>query len=98
MEDTKLYYKATNIDVRVGDKILYKSWWLFNKQATVVYVPGQSKIHQNIGDDQWVIELNDSKELITMGYFPEMGEVISEKIIFVSRGVTDSIQEHEEIN
>jgi hypothetical protein len=98
MEDNKLYYKSTNIDVRVGDKILYKSWWLFNKQATVVYVPGQSKIHPNIGDDQLVIELNDSKELIVMGYFPEIGEVISEKIIFLSRGVIDGIQEYEEIN
>jgi len=97
MEDDKLYYNGTDIDVRLGDKVTYKEWGIFSKSATVVYIPGQSQIHKNIGDDQWVIELNDSNELIIMGYFPQYDPYTSKKITFISRGKTDSIQENEEI-
>ena len=98
MKENKLYYNGTDIDVRLGDKVIYKEWGLFNKPATVVYVPGQSKIHKNIGDDQWVIELNNSKELVTMAFFPHYDPYTFKKIKFISRGIADSIQEDEEIN
>jgi len=50
MKDDKLYYYGTDIDIKLGDKIIYKEWGLFNKPATVVYVLGQSKIHINKWD------------------------------------------------
>lgn len=85
MNKNKLYYKDTNVDVRLGDKVLYKEWGLFKKPATVVYVPGQSKIQKHIGDDQWAIELNESKDLITMAFFPHYDNCAHKNIIFVSR-------------
>jgi len=98
MESNKLYYYGTDIDVQLGDKIIYKEWGLFNKPATVVYVPGQSKVHNSIGDDQWAIELDNSKDLIVMPFFPHYDPYTLKKIKFISRGSTDGIQENEEIN
>jgi len=98
LKNNKLYYYGTNIDVRLGDKVMYKEWGLFNKEATVVYLPGQSEIHKNIGDDQWAIELNDSKELIIMPFFPHYDPYTLKKIKFIARGTTDSVHENEVIN
>ena len=98
MKDDKLYYYGTDIDVRLGDRVIYKAWGIFSKPGIVVYVPGQSKIHKTIGDDQWVIELNDTKNLATMGFFPHYDMYTFKIIKFISRGITDSIQEDEEIN
>ena len=99
MINKKLYYNGTDIDVRLGDKILYKVWYFVNKPATVVYVPAQSKSDWlDIGDDQWAIKIDDEDdEYLVMGYFPDIGEIMPKKITFVSRGeVSKEIKKMEE--
>lgn len=82
-----LFYHGTDVEIKLGDKILYSK--LFRKvKGVVVYVPGQSKLNKNMeyeGEKTWAIQLDDEKgDIRTMVYAPPVG-VVPKKIKFLNR-------------
>jgi hypothetical protein len=92
--ETKLLYYGTNIDVRLGDRILWKRLFGRHVEGTVVYIPGISPRHPDLereGIRQWAVELDDGR-IFLMLYWPEdkKGQPRS-NIKFKSRGNSKSL-------
>jgi hypothetical protein len=88
-----LYYHGTNVEIRLGDKILWCT--LFRKRpGCVVYVPGQSLVNPSLESDgfvNWAIQLDSQPhDIITMLYWPDGGEVVPKKAKFLERGEPSS--------
>ncbi len=98
MKNKKLYYHGTDIDMKLGDKITYKSWWFFEKLATVVYVPFQSKPNKAFGDDTWVLEFDNTKEFLQTAFFPSYDKYTFKNIKFIKRGSELGIQADDEFH
>ena len=101
-DNDQLYYRGTDIPIRLGDRIQYSGF--FRKRlGSVVYVPGQSPLNKSMeyGDVKlWAIQLDgQDNDVRTMGYFPP-DEVVPRKIKFISRDNSNQkklIREDEEI-
>ena len=94
----KLLYIDTDIEVRLGDRILYKK--LFKSvEGQVVYLPDQSPIHRAFGDDTWAIQLDDEpSDVRNMVYAPHQERFAHKKITFLYRGEDDkAVNPDEEI-
>jgi hypothetical protein len=87
----KLYYYGTDIDVRLGDRIVFRRL-CGPIDGTVSYIPGVSPRHAELESDftaqkDWTITLADGGILAWL-YAPEHGQP-SRQIMFVERGLPD---------
>lgn len=85
MDETSFHYFGSDNPVRVGDRILVRSLFGRAKLATIVYIPGQSKPDQGLGDDQWAYKLDDGGGIYAAGYSPKQIPSPSKRVQFVSR-------------
>jgi len=91
---TVLFYYGTDIDVQLGDRVIWKRFFRSNVEGTVVYIPGISPRHPDLeceGVRQWAVELDDGS-IMLMLYWPEdkKGQPRS-NIKFKSRGTRKSL-------
>lgn len=85
MPHSKLFYRGTNIEVAIGDRVLLKLWFgLSRKHGVVCYIPGISPLHSAIGDAQWAIKTDDGT-VYAMGYSPDEDPVVR-GTVFLGRG------------
>lgn len=96
MTNEKLYYNNTDIEVHLGDKITYKAWGFFDKLATIVYIPGESKPNQSFGDDNYVLQFDNSDDMLQIAYFPSYDKYAHKKLKFISRSSLKGINSDEE--
>ena len=84
-----LYYRGTDTAIKLGDRILWCSFFK-KKPGTVVYMPGQSLVNTALESEgflNWAVQLDSQPhDLITMLYWPEGGEVVPKKVKFLGRG------------
>ena len=69
----KLFYYGTNVEVRLGDRIMWRRLFRRDIEGTVVYIPGISPVHPDLeyeGIRQWAVELDDGGILVML-YWPE---------------------------
>ena len=95
----KLLYIDSDIEVKLGDRILFKK--LFKSvEGEVVYLPGQSREHKAFGDDTWAVQLDDEPGNVkNMVYAPDQEPFAHKKIKFICRGeAKNAVTPDEEIN
>ena len=86
-----LSYHGTDVEVMLGDHVLFKRLIRRNLKGKVVYIPGISPKHPDIEGDsstQWAIELENGMILL-MVYWPE-GSQPKNVIVFIERGEPES--------
>jgi len=86
---SNLFYKGTDIEVRLGDIVEYRSFWGFGKKhkGTVCYMPGESPIHRQFedgGTPEWGIYIGNGN-IIKIAYVPEEFQP-PRGIKYISRG------------
>ena len=82
-----LFYFGTDVEVRLGDRILWKRLLRRSVQATVVYIPGLCPRHPDLEYEdiaQWAFELEDGS-IAQMGYCPERSQP-KRNLQFIERG------------
>jgi len=78
----KLYYPGTDEPILLGDRISLRHWFR-RKEATVVYVPGQSPRNRHLESkdgsfSHWCYRFDTERkpgEIRMVGYFPSDGYV-----------------------
>ena len=96
----KLYYQGTNIQIELGDEIIYRNIFGRKLKGTVCYLPGVSPKHAEMEYDNialWAIRLANGT-MFSWIYMPSELKV-SKRITFVSRnlGSTDILQPSDDI-
>ncbi len=85
-QPNKLYYANTSNEIRLGDRISYKSLMFGKIQGVVFYIPDESPLHPEMEYEDvknWAIKL-DNGRILSWIYLP--GELkVSKKINFVRR-------------
>jgi hypothetical protein len=76
-------YFGTTTPVRVGDRIIVRRLLGRARLATVIYVPGQSPLHADLGAQEWAYRLDNGDTFVT-GYFPAQIPHARKHIEFVS--------------
>ena len=81
-----MYYRGTNIDVRLGDHVRFKSiftGWRIT-EATISYIPGISPIDSGFeaGGRDWAYTTNDGNIYAGSAYFP--GQIVK-TLTFIRR-------------
>jgi hypothetical protein len=87
-----LFYHGTNIEVQLGDKILWKRLFRKAVAATVVYIPGMGPRHPDMvyeGSEDWAFQLEDRRIVQTI-YCPERVQPKPD-IVFLARGEPKSL-------
>jgi hypothetical protein len=59
---SRLFYFGTDIEVEIGDRILWKRFWRRSREGKVVYIPGLCPKHPDLdfeGIGDWAFQLND---------------------------------------
>ena len=72
-QKTRLFYRGTADEVRVGDRVSLRRWLRRSLTGVVVYVPSEEAAKAALARnelDEWAIELEDGS-LIGWAYFPE---------------------------
>lgn len=85
--EKRLKYKGTQIDIRLGDNILFKNIIFGKSKGVVCYVPGESPLHPEMeyeGEKNWAIKLENGR-VISWLYLPEEYEA-NKRVVFVKRG------------
>jgi hypothetical protein len=83
-------YHNTEIDVALGDRVIYRHLFFGKSNGVVAYLPGVSKTNGWIefnGGQQWVIKLENGSGVIML-YYPEL-EFAHARVRFIARGVND---------
>ena len=86
---SKLFYKGTDIEVKLGDIIEYRKFFGFGpaRSGFVSYMPGESKPHRELeyGDvSQWGLNIGGGN-LIVIAYVPDELQP-PRGLKFISRG------------
>jgi hypothetical protein len=79
-------YYGTDIDVRLGDRVIYRHFFFGKSTGVVAYLPGASELNPRIefnGGQQWVVRLENGKGVF-MVYFPDL-EYAHRRILFIDR-------------
>jgi hypothetical protein len=84
MTAAEFCYHGTDKPVLVGDRILVRRLLRRPLVATVVYVPGQTGNHPDIGPDQWAFRLDDGGIYVS-AYSPEQFPATRRNIEFLCR-------------
>jgi hypothetical protein len=93
---SRLFYRGTQIEVRLGDRVEMKRFLRSPLIGHVCYLPGISPVHPELEYEQWAIKSLDGT-VYAIGYFPEQFQV-PRGIRFVCRTDTPGIDEHEPLN
>jgi hypothetical protein len=83
------HYYGTEHPVQNGDRIIVRSIFGRARLGTVVYVPGQTKLDPELGDDQWAYKTDDGG-IYAGGYFPEEVPHTGKRVEFISRAGKDA--------
>ena len=85
MPGVYLKYFKTNEPVLVGDRIKVKSFW-GEMEGEVVYVPNQSELNPNLGEDTWAIQLDsETSDIRSMPFYPNYEKFAPRKITLIKR-------------
>jgi hypothetical protein len=80
-------YYRTDIDVALGDRVIYRHLFFGRSKGVVAYLPGISELNPRIefnGGQQWVVKLGNGKGVFML-FYPEL-EYAHRRISFVKRG------------
>src|ERR1041384_1705319 len=77
-------YFGTENPVQIGDRILVRSLFARARLGTIIYIPGQSKLDPELGDDEWAYKTDDG-DIYSGAYFPNELPHAGKGIEFVSR-------------
>ncbi len=77
-------YHETDIDVILGDRVIYRHLFFGRSTGVVAYIPGVSETNPRILPHQWVVKLTNGKGVF-MVYGPDI-EFAHHRIQFVKRG------------
>ena len=80
-------YKGTDVDVTLGDRVIYRHLFFGHSNGVVAYLPGVSNLNRCIefnGGQQWVIKLENGKGVF-MVFSPEI-VYAHDRVRFVGRG------------
>ena len=83
-------YYSTDIEVALGDRVVYKHLFFGRSNGVVAYLPGVSELNPRLefnGGQQWVVKLENGKGIF-MVFYPEL-EYAHHRIRFMSRGPSD---------
>jgi hypothetical protein len=83
----RMRYHGTDIEVRLGDRVVYKHLLWGQSNGVVAYIPGVSQLHSSIGLHQWVLKLNSGK-CVFMLFTPQL-EFAHHRVKFIGRGAED---------
>ena len=81
-------YHRTNVEVQLGDRVVYRHILIGKSRGVVAYLPGVSKVNPRIIENQWVVRLENGKGVF-MFHTDEL-EFAHRRVVFVSRGQNDS--------
>jgi hypothetical protein len=84
-------YHGTDIEVTLGDRVIYRHLFFGRSNGVVAYLPGVSELNPSIdfnGGQQWVVKLENGKGVFML-FYPEL-EFAHLRIQFVERGGTES--------
>ncbi len=81
-------YRSTDIDVMLGDLVIYRHLFFGKSNGVVAYIPGVSKLNRRILPNQWVVKLTNGKGVFML-FAPEV-EFAHRRIEFVERGSTEA--------
>ena len=84
MNSPTIHYFGSDNPVRVGDRVLVRPLLGRSRLATIVYIPGQSKHDDGLGNDQWAYKLDDGS-IYAGGFFPQQFPELGKRFEFVSR-------------
>jgi hypothetical protein len=85
-------YYSTDIEVELGDRVIYKHMLFGKSKGIVAYLPGISELNSRIefnGSQQWVVKLDNGKGVF-MVFCAEL-EYAHRRIQFLSRGATNGL-------
>lgn len=81
-------YHATETEVRLGDRVVYRHMLFGSSNGVVAYIPGISKPNHRIIENQWVVRLKNGKGVFML--YTQEREYAHPRVVFVSRGENDS--------
>lgn len=86
---SKLHYHGTDIEVRLGDRVLIARLFRRPIPGVVSYIPGVSPKHPELEREvpEWAVQLEDGT-LVSWVYVPAELQP-SRRVQFVGRGSTD---------
>ena len=77
-------YHGTDLEVMLGDRVIYRHLFFGKSNGVVAYIPGVSEINPRIITNQWVVKLANGKGVFML-FYPEL-EFAHRRIQFVARG------------
>jgi hypothetical protein len=80
-------YNRTEIDVKLGDRVLYRHLFIGRSYGVVAYLPGVSKLNPRIIPHQWVVRLTNGKGIFML--HTEDLEFAHRRVEFLGRGSTE---------
>jgi hypothetical protein len=87
----RLTYRNSDVQIRVGDEVILKRFFLAPIAGVVCYVPGDAKPHPQFeidGLSYWAVELRNGT-VVSWPYVP--GELqASRRVVFRARGDADA--------
>lgn len=87
-------YHRSKIDVKLGDRVLYRHLLFGKSPGVVAYLPGVSDPNPSIIPHQWVVRLSNGKCVFML--HTEDLEFAHRRIEFLGRGSTESAIPHDE--
>lgn len=77
-------YHSSDIEVMLGDRVIYRHLLFGKSNGVVAYIPGVSEVNSRIIPNQWVVKLANGKGVFML-FAPEL-EFAHARIQFVERG------------
>ncbi|MDD2764575.1 MAG: hypothetical protein PHE83_11435 [Opitutaceae bacterium] len=82
-------YHGTDIEVMLGDRVIYRHLFFGKSNGVAAYIPGVSEVNPRIIPNQWVVKLANGKGVFML-FAPEL-EFAHRRILFVERGSVDDV-------
>ena len=81
-------YYSTDIELMIGDRVIYRHFFVGQTAGTVAFIPGTSDAAtaKRYDTDEWVVDL-DSGKSVFMAFGPDL-EYTHRRIQFVERSLT----------
>ena len=81
-------YYGTDIEVKLGDRVIYRHVFFRKSPGVVSYLPGISKVNPRLIPNQWIVSLGHGRG-VAMFYSTEL-EFAHWRVAFLTRGENDS--------
>lgn len=88
LAQARVMHANTAIEIRLGDRVMYRHLLIGRSQGVVAYLPGVSKVNPRIIENQWVVRLTNGKGVFML-HSDEL-EYAHKRVIFLARGESDS--------